>query len=57
MAKTVTIEMHNGKELRYADVGRIEEAQYQVKIYDETGNLLATVDKGGIKNLFTEESN
>ncbi|MFQ5932762.1 MAG: hypothetical protein ACE5MM_10165 [Nitrospiraceae bacterium] len=55
MGKITTIQLHNGKELTYSDVTRVEEDRFQVKIYRER-ELLAVIDTGDIKNLYTEES-
>ncbi len=57
MPKTVTIQLQDGKELTYSNINRVEEDRYKIKVYAADGALLASLDRGDIKNLYTEEPN
>jgi hypothetical protein len=52
--KKVEIEFRSGRdEVTYTGVARVEDGKYEYKLFDEEGNLLASVDKGEVKNLIT----
>lgn len=55
----VWIELHNGQEIKYQHVNRVDDSseRYKIIIYGENG-VLAMLDKDGVKNLVTyDESN
>lgn len=54
--KKVEIEFHGGRDdIAYSGVARVEDGQYEYKLYDTKGNLLASVNKGDVKNLITRD--
>lgn len=52
--KKVTIGFHDGRpEMIYPGVARIDVERYDYQLFDDQNQLLASLNKGDVKNLMT----
>jgi len=55
MSKSVKIIMRDEKKLSYSNVSRIDDGEYNLKIYGEGNQPLANLAKSAIESWYSEE--
>jgi hypothetical protein len=53
MHQSVDVKMHNGDDLQYLAVDRVEQDKHSYTLYGEAGNVIAVLSKGDVRNLIT----
>lgn len=53
--KKVEIDFYDGRDVTYSGVSRVDDTNHEYKIYNQQGDLLASIHKSDVKNFITHD--